>query len=124
MLYTDIIEQAAELGGIDCIGVASEAHRTAICFSGVKPIKKYMDGAKKISLIMQISGLDKSENQKELIDRLCDIGERLKGNACLIQGVEKPSITVPSLPVPTVQDGKHWIYSMIIELEFYTKGLI
>lgn len=124
MTYTEIIEKLAEAGGIDTIGVASEKGQMAICFSGAKPIKKYIGGIEKAAIIVQISCLGNNSGQKDIVQRLCDAGSQLTAAQLEVEGITQPTIKVTSPPTPTMHNEKYWIYSMIVEVSFYTKGLI
>lgn len=119
--YTAIAEKLCEIGGIDCVGVASETKKTAISYSGGKVLRKYLDGTKKQSVLFRISGMDTAAEQEQLIKRLCAIGERLTASTPEISGITQPVIRINTPPAPTVRNEQHWIYSMSIEIIFYRK---
>lgn len=121
-IYTDIAEVLRKLGGIDCIGVVDAPGKTAIVYSGNKILKKYYSGNSKQSLIFSVSAMDENRNQKALVEKLCGIGEVLEGSEPVISGVYQPKIKINSLPAPTMHNENYWIYTMSIEIKFYTKG--
>ncbi len=121
-IYTAIAEKLRDIGGIDKIGVVSGNGRTAVNYAGNKTLENYYGGRKKLSVIFQITGMDLNEKQKILIDRLCGIGDRLRGAAPVISGISQPMVKVNSLPSPVTHNETSWVYAMTVEIIFYTKG--
>lgn len=121
-IYTAIAEKLAEIGGIDDVGVVSAPGRTAILFAGSKTITKYIRGPKKQAIIFQISGMDTNDRQQALISRLTDIVNTLESAEINVDGIMNPTVSVNNLPVPTVHNSEHWIYTANIEITFNMKG--
>ena len=121
-IYTDIAEELRKIGGIDRIGVVTAPGETAIIYAGDKVLKKYFDGTKKQAVIFSVSAMDKIERQKELVEKLCGIGDVLAGSEPVIQGISQPSVKINSLPVPTMKNEHHYIYTSSVEITFYMKG--
>ena len=121
-IYTDIAETLRKLGGIDRIGVVTAPGETAIIYAGDKVLKKYFDGTKKKSVIFSVSAMDKIERQKELVEKLCGIGDVLAGSEPVIQGISQPTVKISSLPVPTMKNEHYYIYTSSVEINFYMKG--
>ena len=121
-IYTDIAEELRRLGGIDRIGVVTAPGETAIIYAGNKVLKKYFDGTKKKSVIFSVSAMGEVERQKELVEKLCGIGDVLAGSEPVIQGISQPTVKTSSLPVPTMKNEHYYIYTSSIEITFYMKG--
>ena len=121
-IYTDIAEELRKIGGIDRIGVVTAPGETAIIYAGNKVLKKYYDGTKKQAVIFSVSAMDKIERQKELVEKLCGIGDVLSGSEPVIQGISQPTVKINSLPVPTMKNEHYYIYTSSIEITFYMKG--
>ena len=121
-IYTDIAEELRRLGGIDRIGVVTAPGETAIIYAGNKVLKKYFDGTKKRAVIFSVSAMDKIERQKELVEKLCGIGDVLAGSEPVIQGISQPTVKISSLPIPTMKNERYYIYTSSIEITFYMKG--
>ena len=121
-IYTDIAEELRRLGGIDRIGVVTAPGETAIIYAGNKVLKKYFDGTKKRAVIFSVSAMDKIERQKELVEKLCGIGDVLAGSEPVIQGISQPTVKISSLPIPTMKNEHYYIYTASIEITFYMKG--
>ena len=121
-IYTQIAAELKRLGGIDEIGVVSAAGQSAIIYAGNKDIKKYYDGSKIQSVIFSVSAMDKIERQKELVEKLCGIGDVLAGSEPVIQGISQPTVKTSSLPVPTMKNEHYYIYTSSVEITFYMKG--
>ena len=121
-IYTDIAEELRKIGGIDRIGVVTAPGETAIIYAGDKVLKKYFDGTKKQAVIFSVSAMDKIERQRELVEKLCGIGDVLSGSEPVIQGISQPSVKINSLPVPTMKNVHYYIYTSSIEITFYMKG--
>ena len=121
-IYTDIAEELRRLGGIDRIGVVTAPGETAIIYAGNKVLKKYFDGTKKQAVIFSVSAMDKIERQRELVEKLCGIGDVLSGSEPVIQGISQPSVKINSLPVPTMKNEHYYIYTSSVEITFYMKG--
>lgn len=119
--YKKVIEKTKEIGGIDIIGVVSEPGQTAICFSGVKTLARYCDGNSKASMLMQISGAEVNNKQDELVNRLCGIGKKLEKAMPEIKGIAQPKYKISSYPIPTMHNERYWVYSMTVEVIFYTR---
>ncbi len=122
-LYTAIAEKLRDIGNIDEIGVVSGNGRTAVIYAGNKTLKNYFGGRKKLSVIFQITGMDLNENQKALIDRLCETGKKLTSSVPEIPMISQPKIKVNSLPAPVTHNETSWIYAMTVEIIFYTGGI-
>ena len=95
---------------------------TAIIYAGDKVLKKYFDGTKKQAVIFSVSAMDKIERQRELVEKLCGIGDVLSGSEPVIQGISQPSVKINSLPVPTMKNEHYYIYTSSVEITFYMKG--
>lgn len=121
-IYTDIAEKLRKIGGIDRIGVVTAPGETAIIYAGDKVLKKYFDGTKKQAVIFSVSAMDKIERQRELVEKLCGIGDVLSGYEPVIQGISQPSVKINSLPVPTMKNEHYYIYTSSVEITFYMKG--
>ena len=121
-IYTGLADEIARLGGIDTIGVVSRMGEVAAAFAGTDIVKKYCDGTKKLSVKFNISGLAAPDEQKELIEKLCCIGEILEKSAPDLDGIQNPKIKVLSPPLPTLRNGEQIIYMMGIGIQFYMKG--
>ena len=121
-IYTDIAEELRKIGGIDRIGVVTAPGETAIIYAGDKVLKKYFDGTKKQAVIFSVSAMDKIERQRELVEKLCGIGDVLSGSDPVIQGISQPSVKINSLPVPTMKNEHYYIYTSSVEITFYMKG--
>ena len=121
-IYTDIAEELRRLGGIDRIGVVTAPGETAIIYAGNKVLKKYFDGTKKQAVIFSVSAMDKIERQRELVEKLCGIGDVLSGSEPVIQGISQPSVKINSLPVPAMKNEHYYIYTSSVEITFYMKG--
>ena len=121
-IYTDIAEELRRLGGIDRIGVVTAPGETAIIYAGDKVLKKYFDGTKKQAVIFSVSAMDKIERQRELVEKLCGIGDVLSGSEPVIQGISQPSVKINSLPVLTMKNEHYYIYTSSVEITFYMKG--
>ena len=121
-IYTDIAEELRRLGGIDRIGVVTAPGETAIIYAGNKVLKKYFDGTKKRAVIFSVSAMDKIERQRELVEKLCGIGDVLSGSEPVIQGISQPTVKINSLPIPTMKNEHYYIYTSSIEITFYMKG--
>ena len=121
-IYTDIAEELRKIGGIDHIGVVTAPGETAIIYAGDKVLKKYFDGTKKQAVIFSVSAMDKIERQRELVEKLCGIGDVLSGSEPVIQGISQPSVKINSLPVPTMKNEHYYIYTSSVEITFYMKG--
>ena len=121
-IYTDIAEELRRLGGIDRIGVVTAPGETAIIYAGNKVLKKYFDGTKKQAVIFSVSAMDKIERQKELVEKLCGIGDVLTGSEPVIRGISQPNVKISSLPVPTMKNEHYYIYTSSVEITFYMKG--
>ena len=121
-IYTDIAEELRKIGGIDRIGVVTAPGETAIIYAGDKVLKKYFDGTKKQAVIFSVSAMDKIERQRELVEKLCGIGNVLSGSEPVIQGISQPSVKINSLPVPTMKNEHYYIYTSSVEITFYMKG--
>ena len=121
-IYTDIAEELRKIGGIDRIGVVTAPGETAIIYAGDKVLKKYFDGTKKQAVIFSVSAMDKIERQRELVEKLCGIGDVLSGSEPVIQGISQPPVKINSLPVPTMKNEHYYIYTSSVEITFYMKG--
>ena len=121
-IYTDIAEELRRLGGIDRIGVVTAPGETAIIYAGNKVLKKYFDGTKKRAVIFSVSAMDKIERQKELVEKLCGIGDVLADSEPVIRGISQPTVKISSLPIPTMKNEHYYIYTSSIEITFYMKG--
>ena len=121
-IYTDIAETLRKLGSIDRIGVVTAPGETAIIYAGDKVLKKYFDGTKKKSVIFSVSAMGEVERQKELVEKLCGIGEAFADSEPVIQGVFQPTVKINSLPVPTMKSEHYYIYTSSVEITFYMKG--
>ena len=121
-IYTDIAEELRRLGGIDRIGVVTAPGETAIIYAGNKVLKKYFDGTKKQAVIFSVSAMDKIERQRELVEKLCGIGDVLAGSEPVIQGISQPTVKISSLPIPTMKNEHYYIYTSSVEITFYMKG--
>ena len=121
-IYTDIAEELRKTGGIDRIGVVTAPGETAIIYAGNKVLKKYFDGTKKQAVIFSVSAMDKIERQRELVEKLCGIGDVLSGSEPVIQGISQPSVKINSLPIPTMKNEHYYIYTSSVEITFYMKG--
>lgn len=121
MIYDKFPEKAVEIGGIDIIGVVSEANTTAVVFSGASVLKNYSYGMKKMQLSLQISGMSGTEEQKPLIDKMCGILQRLVSGKWEIEGAEQIKCRIANYPIPVVKNERYWIYKAGINIEFYTK---
>ena len=121
-IYTGIAEELRKIGGIDRIGVVTAPGETAIIYAGDKVLKKYFDGTKKQAVIFSVSAMDKIERQRELVEKLCGIGDVLSGSEPVIQGISQPSVKINSLPVPTMKNEHYYIYTSSVEITFYMKG--
>ena len=121
-IYTDIAEELRKIGGIDRIGVVTAPGETAIIYAGDKVLKKYFDGTKKQAVIFSVSAMGKIERQRELVEKLCGIGDVLSGSEPVIQGISQPSVKINSLPVPTMKNEHYYIYTSSVEITFYMKG--
>ena len=121
-IYTDIAEELRRLGGIDRIGVVTAPGESAIIYAGNKVLKKYFDGTKKQAVIFSVSAMDKIERQRELVEKLCGIGDVLSGSEPVIQGISQPTVKINSLPVPTMKNEHYYIYTSSVEITFYMKG--
>ena len=121
-IYTEIAEELRRLGGIDRIGVVTAPGETAIIYAGDTVLKKYLDGTKQQPVIFSVSAMDKIERQKELVEKLCGIGDVLAGSEPVIQGVFQPTVKINSLPVPTMKNEHYYIYTSSVEITFYMKG--
>lgn len=120
-IYTDIAEELRKIGGIDRIGVVTAPGETAIIYAGDKVLKKYFDGTKKKSVIFSVSAMGEVERQKEIVEKLCGIGEALAGSEPVISGVSQPKVKINSLPIPTMKNEHYYIYTSSIEITFYMK---
>ena len=120
-IYTDIAEELRRLGGIDRIGVVTAPGETAIIYAGDKVLKKYFDGTKKKSVIFSVSAMGEVERQKEIVEKLCGIGEALAGAVPVISGVSQPTVKINSLPIPTMKNEHYYIYTSSVEITFYMK---
>ena len=121
-IYTDIAEELRKIGGIDRIGVVTAPGETAIIYAGDKVLKKYFDGTKKQAVIFSVSAMDKIERQRELVEKLCGIGDVLSGSEPVIRGISQPTVKISSLPVPTMKNEHYYIYTSSVEITFYMKG--
>ena len=121
-IYTDIAEELRRLGGIDRIGVVTAPGETAIIYAGNKVLKKYFDGTKKKSVLFSVSAMGEVERQKELVEKLCGIGDVLTGSEPVIRGISQPNVKISSLPVPTMKNEHYYIYTSSVEITFYMKG--
>lgn len=121
MIYEKFPEKAAEIGGIDIIGVVSEKNTAAVAFAGASVLKKYFDGTKKVQLTLQISAMAEVDGQKELTEKMCGILQRLTEGKWDIEGVTQAKCKISSFPVPAVKNERYWIYKAGISIEFYTK---
>lgn len=121
-IYTAIAVELAKVGGIDTVGVVSSEGQTAILYAGTKTMTKYIRGPKKQALLFQISGMDVNDRQQELIRHVTDIVNRLECSRIDVQGISGAKVTVNNMPIPTMHNEKHWIYSANIQIEFYLKG--
>ena len=121
-IYTDIAEELRKIGGSGRIGVVTAPGETAIIYAGDKVLKKYFDGTKKQAVIFSVSAMDKIERQRELVEKLCGIGDVLSGYEPVIQGISQPSVKINSLPVPTMKNEHYYIYTSSVEITFYMKG--
>ena len=121
-IYTDIAEELRRAGGIDRIGVVTAPGETAIIYAGNKVLKKYFDGTKKQAVIFSVSAMDKIERQKELVEKLCGIGDVLAGSEPVIRGISQPTVKINSLPVPPMKNEHYYIYTSSVEITFYMKG--
>ena len=121
-IYTDIAEELRKIGGIDRIGVVTAPGETAIIYAGDKVLKKYFDGTKKQAVIFSVSAMDKIERQRELVEKLCGIGDVLSDSEPVIQGISQPTVKINSLPVPTMKNEHYYIYTSSVEITFYMKG--
>ena len=121
-IYTDIAETLRKLGGIDRIGVVTAPGETAIIYAGDKVLKKYFDGTKKKSVLFSVSAMGEVERQKELVEKLCGIGDVLAGSEPVIRGISQPTVKINSLPVPTMKNEHYYIYTSSVEINFYMKG--
>ena len=121
-IYTDIAEELRKLGGIGRIGVVTAPGETAIIYAGNKVLKKYFDGTKKQAVIFSVSAMDKIEKQKELVEKLCGIGDVLAGSEPVIRGISQPTVKISSLPIPTMKNEHYYIYTSSVEITFYAKG--
>ena len=121
-IYTEIAEELRRAGGIDRIGVVTAPGETAIIYAGNKVLKKYFDGTKKQAVIFSVSAMDKIERQKELVEKLCGIGDVLAGSEPVIQGISQTTVKINSLPVPTMKNEHYYIYTSSVEITFYMKG--
>ena len=121
-IYTDIAEELRKIGGIDRIGVVTAPGETAIIYAGDKVLKKYFDGTKKQAVIFSVSAMDKIERQKELVEKLCGIGDVLAGSEPVIRGISQPTVKINSLPIPTMKSEHYYIYTSSVEITFYMKG--
>lgn len=121
-IYTQIAAELKRLGGIDRIGVVTAPGETAIIYAGNKVLKKYFDGTKKQAVIFSVSAMDKIERQKELVEKLCGIGDVLAGSEPVIQGISQPTVKINSLPIPTMKNEHYYIYTSSVEITFYMKG--
>ena len=121
MIYDKFPEKAVKIGGIDIIGVVSEANTTAVVFSGANVLKKYPYGMKKMQLSLQISGMSGTDEQKPLIDKMCGILQRLVSGKWEIAGVQQVKCRIANYPIPVVKNERYWIYKAGINIEFYTK---
>ena len=121
-IYTDIAEELRKIGGIDRIGVVTAPGETAIIYAGDKVLKKYFDGTKKQAVIFSVSAMDKIERQRELVEKLCGIGDVLSGSEPVIQGISQPPVKINYLPVPTMKNEHYYIYTSSVEITFYMKG--
>lgn len=119
-IYTELADQLCERAGIGLVGVVSNSGETAIAFAGTKTLRKYPDGMKQISVMFNISGMAEIEDQRELIERLCDMGEALKNSELYISGISQPKVRVISPPLPAMRNGRQLIYTMGIEVIFYS----
>lgn len=124
MLYDKFPEKAAELAGIDIIGVVSEANSTAVMFAGAKKLQKYHDGTKQMSLTLTITGMAGIDSQKELTLKLCGIMDKLVSGKWEIEGAQNIKCRAANFPVPTVKNERYWIYSCSVNITFYTKEVI
>ena len=121
-IYTDIAEELRKIGDIDRIGVVTAPGETAIIYAGDKVLKNYFDGTKKQAVIFSVSAMDKIERQRELVEKLCGIGDVLSGSEPVIQGISQPTVKINSLPVPTMKNEHYYIYTSSVEITFYMKG--
>ena len=121
-IYTDIAEELRKIGGIERIGVVTAPGETDIIYAGDKVLKKYFDGTKKQAVIFSVSAMDKIERQRELVEKLCGIGDVLSGSEPVIQGISQPTVKINSLPVPTMKNEHYYIYTSSVEITFYMKG--
>lgn len=120
-IYTEIAEELRRAGGIDRIGVVTAPGETAIIYAGNKVLKKYFDGTKKQAVIFSVSAMGEVERQKELVEKLCGIGEALAGAEPVISGISQPKVKINSLPVPTMKNEHYYIYTSSVEITFYMK---
>ena len=121
-IYTAIAEELARVGGIDAVGVVNAPGKTAILFAGTKVKQKYIRGPKNMSLIFQVSGMDINERQQELVNKLTGIVDTLEAAHIAVEGIMNAKISVNNLPVPTVHNEAHWIYTANIQIDFFMKG--
>lgn len=121
-IYTDIAEELRKIGGIDRIGVVTAPGETAIIYAGNKVLKKYLNGDSKQSLIFSVSAMGEVEKQKELVEKLCGIGERLTASKPAVTGVSQPKVKINSLPVPTMKNEHYYIYTSSVEVIFYSSS--
>lgn len=121
MIYDKFLEKAVEIGGIDIIGVVSEANTTAVVFSGASVLKNYFGGSKKVQLSLQISGMSGIDEQKPLIDKMCGIFQRLVNGKWEIEGAQQVKCRIANYPIPVVKNERYWIYKAGINIDFYTK---
>lgn len=120
-IYTGIADRLCQAAGIDLVGVVSNSGETAIAFAGTKTLRKYMDGTTQISIMFNISGISEVEDQRELIEKLCNIGDVLKNAELQIEEISQPKVQVSSPPLPAMRNGRQLIYTMGIEIIFYTR---
>lgn len=120
-IYIAAAEELCRIGGINAVGVVTEAGKTAISYAGNKPLAKYFDGTQKLSLIFNISGMGINDNQDVLIKKLCSIGEELRRADISINGLTNPKVKINSPPIPTTHNEHYWIYTTGIELQCYYK---
>lgn len=122
-IYTALAEAVRSAGGADSIGVVSEPGETAVSYAGTEILRQYMDGTVHMAAVFGISGMDTDQRQKELIERLCAVGERIAAGNITVEGLDNIRCRVVSPPTATVHNEHLWIYMTQVRATFmYKKG--
>lgn len=118
-IYTQIASALCAAGGIDCIGAADEAGKTAVTYAGTSEQRQYCRGMRKLKMLFSVTGFDANEKQEKLVKRLCDITEALQASSIDVDGVTQEKVSVVMPPMAVMHDGHYWTYTTDIQVTCY-----